>query len=127
MANLPTYELSAALIRSGEVAAADWADGMNKGGSCAPGIGINTGDYQPKAFDWPRIEDTAAHESQHIGQTEAVIQVVQGADVNDQVAFVQADAETAPDAELDATTGADNKTGKTVPASDWAWGVIPQA
>ncbi len=126
-ANLPTYELSTTLVRSGEVPLADWADGANKAGSCAPGIGINTGNYDPKEQDWPREYDTAARNSQHIGQTEDVLSVVQGADINDNVAFVEADALTAPDAVLDATTGAVNKTGADVPAGEACWGVIPVA
>lgn len=127
MANLATYELDSSLVRSGEVTAADWSGGMNLGGSNAPGIGINTGGYDPKAQDWPRIADTAAHDSQHIGQTAAALQVVDDADINDNVAFVQADASTAPDAVLDAATGAVNRTGVTVPADSWAWGTIPVA
>jgi hypothetical protein len=125
--NLPTYNLDASLVRSGEVTAADWSGGMNKGGSNAPGVGINTGNYDPKASDWPRIEDTAAHESQHIGQTADDLNVVQDADVNDEVAFVQADASTAADGVLDVATGAVNKTGATVPEDAWCWGVIPVA
>lgn len=125
--NLPTYELASTLVRSSEVTAADWSGGMNKGGSNAPGIGINTGNYDPKAEDWPRIEDTAPHESQHLGQTAEDINVVQGADVNDEVAFVQADGDTAADAVLDVATGAVNKTGVTVPEDSWCWGVIPVA
>lgn len=127
MANLPTYELDSTLVRSGEVTAADWSGGMNLGGANTPGVGINTGGYDPKAQDWPRIEDTAAHDSQHIGQDAAALQVIDGADINDNVAFVQADAETAPDAVLDAATGAVNRTGETVPADGWAWGTIPVA
>lgn len=127
MANLPTYELDSTLVRSGEVTAADWAGGMNLAASNAPGVGINTGGYDPKAQDWPRIADTAAHDSQHIGQDAAALQVIDGADINDNVAFVQADAETAPDAVLDAATGAVNRTGETVPADGWAWGTIPVA
>lgn len=127
MVNLPTYELDAGSIRAGEVPAADWADGMNKGGSNAPGIGINTGDYDPKPEDWRRTADTAAHDSQHIGIAPAPLQVVQGADINDNVAFVEADADTAPDAVADAATGAVNKTGVTVPSGSYLWGVIPVA
>lgn len=135
-ANLPTYALNAVAVaaRAAEVPDADFSGGMNFG-ACANGVGINTGNYDPKDTDWPRIEDTAAHETQHIGgnglgdgSTDGfVIQVVDGADINDNVAFVQADASTAPDAVLDAATGAVNKTGETVPAGSWAWGVIPVA
>lgn len=125
--NLATYELNPTLVRSVEVPDADWSGGVNKGGSNAPGLGINTGNYDPKAQDWPRIADTEAHPSQHIGQAESPLLAIDGADINDNVAFVQADAETAPDGELDAATGAINKTGETVPASAWVWGVIENA
>ena len=127
MANLPTFFKST--DRSGEVALADWTDGLNRGGSCANGIGINTGDFDPKESDWARIEDTAAQKSMLIGDAAATlpIEVDQNPDFNDNVAFVQADGETAPDAVLDVATGAVNKTGKTVPANSWAWGVIPVA
>ncbi len=129
MSNLAIYNLNGTLVtaRAAEVPAADFAGGMNKGGSCAPGIGINTGNYDPKASDWPRIADTAAHDSQHIGQTASALQAVQGADINDTVAFVQTIAAIAPDAVLNIATGAVNKTGKTVPSGSWAWGVIPVA
>lgn len=126
-ANLPTYELNPTLVRSAELPSADWAGGLNAGGSNAPAIGLNTGNYDPKAQDWTRVADTAAKDSQHIGQAGAPLQVVQGADINDTVAFVQAEAETAPDAVLDATTGAVNKTGLTVPEDGWVFGVIPVA
>jgi hypothetical protein len=124
-ANLPTYLDT--IERSAEVAAADWTGGMNKG-SCAPGVGINTANYNPKAQDWPRIADTAAHTSQHLGQAAQALTVADYAgtpDLNDNVAFVQADAETAPDAILDVATGAVNRTGQTVPINSWAWGTIP--
>lgn len=125
MPNLATYELDSTLVRSGEVTAADWAGGMNMAASNAPGVGINTGAYDPKAQDWPRIEDTAAHNSQHIGQDAAALQVISGVDIDDNVAFVQADSLTAPGGVLDLATGAENRTGVTVPQDAWAWGVIP--
>lgn len=126
--NLPTYALDPALVaaRAAEVPDADFAGGMNKG-ACLNGLGINTGNYNPKDTDWPRIEDTAAHQTQHIGQALFDINVVEGADINNEVAFVQADANTADGAVLDVATGAVNKTGATVAAGDWAWGVIPVA
>jgi len=135
--NLATYELNetVATARSAEVPDASFSDGVNRGGSNAPGVGINTGNFDPKAEDWPRIEDTAARTSQHIGGVPDVdgdtgtngfpIQVIQGADTDDNVAFVEAEALTAPDAVLDAATGAVNKTGADVPAGSWVWGVIP--
>jgi hypothetical protein len=128
-ANLPTFLLNATLVatRAGEAPAADFDGGMNRGGSCTGGVGINTGDYDPKAQDWPRIADTAARESQHIGTATSVINADQDPDFNDTVAFVQTIADIAPDGTLDITTGAVNKTGKTVPTGSWAWGVIAVA
>jgi len=125
-ANLPTYLDT--IPRAAEVTAADWTGGMNKG-ACAAGIGINTGNYDPKEQDWPRIADTAARTSQHIGQAAQALSVADYAntDENDNTAFVQTAGAIAPDAVLDATTGAVNRTGATVPASSWCWGTIPVA
>jgi len=112
---------------------ADWDDtdgkGCNRAASNSPGIGINTGDYGPKATDWPRIDPTYGL-GQNIGTDNGVnnrITLDQGADQNDQVVFVAADADTAPEAVLDATTAAVNKTGATVPAGEFVWGSIPIA
>jgi hypothetical protein len=104
----------------------DWTGGLNKGASCAPGVGIGTGDYSPKSSDWSEHE-RLIYESQQIGQTGEDITVVQGADVNDEVSFVLTAGAIAPDAELKATTGALNKTGKTVPSGSWCWGVVAVA
>jgi len=125
--NLPIYNLDPAQVtaRGIEVPLADFAGGVNMAGSCAGGIGINTGDYSPKVTDWAPIADIAAHRSQHIGQANNVLQVDQGADINDQPAFVQTAGIVAPGGELDVTTGALNLTGKTVPSGAFAWGVIP--
>lgn len=110
--------------RAGEVAAADWAGGVNKGASNAPGIGINTGDYSPKASDWPQIEIDPVN-SQQMG--EAVGPVITTPDgSNDQASFVQAIADTANDAQV-GTTGVFNRTGKTVPNGAWFWGHKPIA
>ena len=143
--NLATSIGIAGATRQAQVAAAAWDDGMNYA-SCQPGVGICTGIYDPKAQDWPRVADTAAHTGQFIGgvdpaestdadtgngntgaDTAIDITVVQGADINDTVAFVTTVAPVAPDGVLDATTGAVNKTGVTVPTGAWVWGVIPVA
>lgn len=131
--NIPTYALNGAAVtaRASEVPAASF-DNL---GSCCGGIGIATAviDTNPDAF----TEDTPteAYQTQHIGgdglgdgdATTFAVETVQGADVNDTVAYVEADASTAPDAVLDATTGAVNKTGVTVAAGARVWGVIPVA
>jgi len=125
--NLPIYNLDPAQVatRASEVPLASFANGLNTGGSNAPGVGINTGNYDPKASDWPRIVGGAAHQSQHIGAAANELQVDQGADINDQVAFVQTAGAIAPGGVLDIPTGAINLTGQTVPSGSWAWGVIP--
>ena len=116
--NLPTFYK--APDRSAEVTGADWAGGLNTGGSCAPGVGINTGDYDPKVSDWSQ-DARDAQESELIGGTQkGPITAVQGADVNDQLSFVQATGDTAPDAEI--VAGVVNRTGKTIPNGSWAWG-----
>ena len=105
----------------------DWTGGGNKAGSNANGIGINTGNPSPKTQDWAAINQTAPYESRAIGQAADDITVVFGADVNNEVAFVSADANTAADAVLDSTTGAVNKTGAQVDIGDYCWGMIPVA
>ena len=126
--NLPVYMLDASLVRSGEVPSANWSGGGNKAGSNACGIGIATGQDNPKAQDWPRIADTAAHNSQHIGKAADVLQAVSGSDVNDTLAFVAVDVGgAANNAEMDAATNAVNLTGGALVQGDWAWGTIPVA
>lgn len=133
--NLKTFFQDSVLTaaRAAETTGADWDDtdgnGCNRVASNSPGIGINTGDYDPKETDWPRIDPTYGL-GQNIGTDNGVnnrITLDQGADQNDQVVFVAADAETAPDAVLDAVTTAVNRTGKTVPAGAFAWGSVPIA
>lgn len=109
--------------RSVEVPGADWVDGVNKGASNAPGVGINTGDYSPKTSDWsPEARDP--QQSQQIGQ--AAGNIVTTPDGNDNASFVQAIADTAHDAQV-GTTGVYNRTGKTVPNGAWFWGHKPVA
>lgn len=116
--------------------------GGNRAGSCAPGIGINTGNVDPKLEDWSILDQHEAarspQDSQHIGgsglgagtvglTTETPIATVVAADVNDTLSFSVADAAAAPDAAYDTVTGAINKTGKTVAIGDRIWGPIPVA
>lgn len=125
MSNLPVYIQDATLkaARAAEVPDADFDGGMNKGGNSP--IGISTAVVNPSG--WDLVEDTAARTSQHIGEAATDINVDQGADVNDTVALVAADAQTVADAPLDVATGAVNKTGATVEAGDFTFGVIPVA
>lgn len=98
---------------------ADWAGGGNLGASCAPGIGINTGDYDPKITDWSETE-RLDYESGQIGQAKADITPV--SDDFTSVSFVQADGDIAPDGEIESGSDVYNLTGKTIPEDSWVWG-----
>ena len=78
--SIPTYELNATVVTAREaetwpLAAAGDPDfgiaGVNLGGSNAPGIGINTGDFNPTVDNWTtedQHEDARIPQlSQHIG------------------------------------------------------------
>ena len=120
--NYITHYLGA--TRAAEVTGADWAGGVNKGASNSPGIGINTGDYSPKASDWS--EDVRDPQNgQQMGEVAGPI-ITTPDGVNDQASFVQAIADTAPDAQV-GITGVFNRTGKTVPNGAWFWGHKPIA
>lgn len=136
--NLPTYTLNASVVtsRESEVPAADFDGGVNKGGSNAPGIGINTGFVNPKLSDWSVLDQAEAARdpqlSMHIGGDGTfdgglgvTIKAVQGADVNDTLAFGAADQQAVADAIYDTSSGALNKTGKTVEIGERLWGPIP--
>ena len=151
--NLPTVELDAAAVtaRNAEYTGtpltdddggATYADpylGMNRAGSNAPGIGINSGNVNPKLDDWTVLDQAEAarspQDSQHIGgsglgagdATSEPIRFVQGTDFNDTANFSVADAAAVADAAYDTVTGALNKTGKTVAIGDRIWGPIPVA
>lgn len=103
----------------------DWSGGMNKSGSNAPGVGINTGDYSPKVSDWSQDERDPQN-SQTIGHSAAVVTVDLGADVNDNVSFIQTVASTPNDGQVGAT-GVYNRTGVTLASGVWFWGHKPVA
>jgi hypothetical protein len=136
--NLPTYFIDSTLraARAAEYAVAGVFDGgMNLGGSCAPGIGINTGDYDPKASDWPRIDMSSAgldavKDSQQIGEALGAIFCLDPATVGDDevVAFGLTTGAVAPDAIAFTSAGFSmrNRTGKTVPDASWLWAVGDQ-
>lgn len=126
MTNLATFFQAPAGQRA-TVSGADFTGGMNRGGSNAPGIGINTGDYSPKIDDWSATQ-RLIYESGAIGQAKDDITISNNDDdFNNEVSFVQADGAIAPDGELDAGTGALNRTGKTVPSGAWCWGEVEVA
>lgn len=125
--NLAVYYQNTALNRTSELPSADWGDGMNKTGSCAVGIGINTGSAtDPTPARYTVLDQSgearAPQLSQNIGQPAAAINAVQGADVNDVVNYVTATQEAEPDAIYDVTTGTINRTSKTLKVGDTAWG-----
>lgn len=116
--NLKTFFQGA--VTAAQFPNADLVGGLNKGGSCSPGVGVNTGDYDPKVTDWSR-DVRNPQNGQNIGGVAAPLTVDQGADINDQVAFVEATGAVAPDADIIA--GVANKTGKTLESGNWAWGL----
>ena len=129
--NLPTFFRDSALraARAVEVPNADFTDGCNDAGSNAPGIGINSGDYDPKPSDWPRINmadpSGSVAESQQIGEDKSGINLTDGTAAVLVTAFVQATGEVAPGGQVAVAAGfaVDNLTGKTVPANSWLWAV----
>jgi len=134
--NFPTYSLNPVAVAAldGNYADGAFVGGCNLG-SCSQGIGIATTIINPKDTDFSQIQDTAPHATQHIGgngigagaATDFPINTVQGSDLNNRVAFVEADGAVSVDAEIDSTTGAVNKTGVALVDGDWVWGVIPVA
>ena len=88
-----TYLQSAALKTAGEtrVPEADFDNGMNRAGSCAPGVGIATGNGECKLSDWTLLDQFAQardpQQSQHVGQSASDINVEAGADLNDTVSL----------------------------------------
>lgn len=137
--NNPTYLLDADLMRNSEYTGTPFTDtesasynarlGCNKAASNAPYIGVATGLNNPSMG--LASADTAAHRGQHIGQTAdatTTLKVVEGADVNNTIAYVVTDAGgAADDAVADAATGAVNRTGGAIVENDEIWGVIPVA
>ncbi len=137
--NLPTYELNAAsvTIRDSElsIAGQDWAGGVNKGGSNAPGIGINTSTIDPKLTDWSVLDQAELarnpQNSQHIGgdglgagdTTTSPLNAVQGSDVNDTLTYIEALAQAAPGVGFGAANADPiNRTDVTIEIGDRAWG-----
>lgn len=123
--NLPTY-FQAPSGQRATVSGADWDGGMNPGGSNAPGVGIATGEKDPKVEDWSD-DERLIYESQAIGQSSDDITVDEGADTNDEVSLVTADGNIAVDEEIKSGTGAINKTGAALVSGERAWGVVAVA
>lgn len=139
--NQPTYFVDSALVTArnaeysgdplSDTGAGTFADprlGCNDAGSCAMGIGVNTGDYSPKESDWPEIEQVA--DSQAIGEDQSGLFNRDGTfGIDSLVGFGPADAITAPDGEMTQDVAGSgfstfNRTGKSVPSGAWTWGAI---
>jgi hypothetical protein len=127
--NTTTYFVDTAAQRDAEYAGTPFQNaGMNLGGSCAPGIGINSGDTMPKAQDWARIDHGVAGldalaDSQIIGGTPSAINGILAVD-KAVFAFVEAPAEVAIDAQITTAEGFAlfNKSDKVLAAGEYMWG-----
>ena len=118
------------LTDTGAGTLADPRLGCNDAGSCAPGIGVNTGDYSPKDSDWPEIEQVV--DSDIIGG------VPSGLNTRDPVFGITALVGFAPPDPIAPVLDDDsinidvagsgfasfNRTGKTIPSTAWTWGAI---
>ncbi len=127
--NTTTYFVDTAAQRDAEYPGTPFQNvGMNLGGSCAPGLGINSGAKMPKASDWARIDHGVAGldalaDSQIIGGTVSAINGVLAA--NKAVfAFVEAPQETAPDAQITTAEGFAlfNLSTQTLLIGEYMWG-----
>jgi hypothetical protein len=158
--NLPTFNLNAASVtaRNAEYAGTPFSDadgdgsynsylGMNRGGSNAPGIGINTGNIEYFDGDaelpekWTVLDQAGAgrtpQDSQHIGgdglgagdATVNPINVILDPngtpDFNEEAEFVVCDAVAATGVICDTVTGAVNRALQTTAIGDVVWGVTP--
>lgn len=132
--NLPTFYQDPTLTaaRLAEVTDADFVGGMNKGASCAPGLGINTGDINPKTQDWATpIGVPAAHQtSQSIGQTATSMFTLDPATAGDDelLAFVTATGAVVPGGTIETVNALAvvNRSDSTMQSGDSAWGVSDQ-
>ena len=164
--NLPMFTNDAATVTSrnaeypgdplddgdGDGTSADPYLGCNRAGSCAPGIGVNTGNIDPKLTDWS-IEDQheavrIPQDSQHIGgdafnpaanypssggsegltdetPINAVVDPfgVSAIDFDDTISYITALAQAAPGVGFGALNADPiNRTSVTIEIGDVAWG-----
>lgn len=151
--NLPTYFLNdtTATTRNGEYTGTPFTDtpgdgsyadpylGMNRAGSCAPGIGIATDNIDPKLDDWSINDQSDSartpQNSQHIGSTglgagaegltgAAVVNVrLSGSDYNDTLSYIAAVVQGAVGSGYN-TAGADpkNRSSRTIEIGERLWG-----
>lgn len=151
--NLPAYQLDAATVatRNGEFPGTPFTDGdgdgsisdpylgCNRAGSNAPGIGVNTGNIDPKLDDWSVLDQDGAarvpQNSQHIGgdalgdggdtvnPLESIIDPNGAPIFGDTLSFIEALAQAAPGVGFGAANGNPiNRTAVTIEVGDRAWG-----
>ena len=130
--NEVTYyvDTTARAARASQVPNASFTNGMNNAAACAPGIGINTGSYNPKASDWPRPAASSIQQSQQLGSTKRNLFVKDPTFGDDSLlSFVKATGSVAPDATVATVSGKafKNRTGSTLAANDWVWAVADNA
>ena len=108
-----------------------FTDGCNRGVANGA-VGINTGDYDPKITDFPRIthfggpasyigklaEATANFEDSMVG---LLNEGDQASEISKRVGFDVAGSATADGADY-GTLPVTNLSGKTIPSGGWAWG-----
>lgn len=135
--NAPTafYDTAEVSTRAAEVPDADWATGVNRAGSCAPGVGINTGEYDPKDSDWADTDFNGVNALNYLGASQyigidpggnlAVTALDPVADEWRNAGFIETTGAVAPGAVLGQISGNDfiNRTGLTVPSGSKAWGI----
>ena len=130
--NLVTYyvDSTARTARESEVSLADFDGGMNDSASNAPGIGVNTGGYDPKPSDWSQtaVVDERMQDSQIFGEAASGLNCIDAtfgatALVGFSVTAAPVAADAAIDLDVDGTGFAIvNRTGVTIPTGVWAWG-----
>lgn len=126
--NLVTYYVDSTLktARESDVPLANFDNGANNAASNAVGIGINTGDYDPKASDWRRTEQMM--DSQFIGEDASGLNCIDGTfGATALVGFSVTAGDIAPDGTIDADVDGSgfaivNRTGVTIPTGSWAFG-----
>ena len=112
-----------------------FTNGCNRGVANGA-IGVNTGEFNPKASDFNRTIRYGVSAS-YIGQREAAVTAnedrlwaIPGFDqavTAVQVGFNSAASSTAPLATYGTTIVCENHTGSTMPAGSWAWGLVATA
>lgn len=126
--NLTTYyvDSTARTARESEVPNADFDNGMNDAASNAPGVGINTGNYDPKPSDWWRTEQLM--ESQIFGEDASGINAIDATfGPSALVGFSMTTAPVAPGGDIDTDVDGSgfaivNRTGATIPTDTWCFG-----